>query len=197
MVITQAMQNKVIKRLSTIETKVGLREIGVKPQVEKGNEEHSRMIQRRMDDFKLQITKQLKGVQTTDIIDVKVKIAELWKLVDKLHEWPVYPMLIIMNIQPKEEIKNIWDVRIEDEGRKKKENKKRKGLSIDEENIEVEKRASVQSEKNHEMKVQEMVVGASSSRPIDVADRGTNSASLPKPLLSTPTKNSSMISRMS
>lgn len=45
-------------------------------------------------------------------------------------------MLIMEKIQSKEEIKNIWGIKIEEEGRKRKSIRKQKGKALKKENIE-------------------------------------------------------------
>lgn len=125
-IISQIIWNEVITRLTTLEKKVWLVEEGVQPWVENKLEEQSRKIQRRLYSFEWRVTCQLGSRQTPDISEVKAEIAELWKLVNELHERSVFPRPIIMKVQPEVEIKNIWSIPVgEDRGKKKRTRKEK------------------------------------------------------------------------
>lgn len=54
---------------------------------------------------------------------MKLKAVEIQKLVDELFKRPIFPTPIIIEIEPKVEIENIWSVSIGEEGRERKKRK--------------------------------------------------------------------------
>lgn len=58
-------------------------------------------------------------------MEVKAEVAKLRKLVNKFHERLVFPMPVIIEVQPKVEIKNIWSVSVREEGGKKTKQEKK------------------------------------------------------------------------
>lgn len=61
-------------------------------------------------------------------------------------------------------------------------------IKIREDNVEAAKVFSIQNERDCQLRIQEIAVGASSSRPIDIVDLSSSSATLPKPPLSASAK---------
>lgn len=80
-------------------------ETGVKPWVDSRLDDQNTKIQRRLDGFELRITCTLEGIKDSNLARVKAEIAELQKLVNELHERPVFPMSVIMMIYSEEEVK--------------------------------------------------------------------------------------------
>lgn len=60
--------------------------------VDNSLDEQKTRVQRRLDAFELSLTRQVRGAPAPDLVGIKVEIVELQKLVNELHERPVFHM---------------------------------------------------------------------------------------------------------
>lgn len=93
----------------------------------------------KIDCFEQRITCQLDSGQNPNIMKVKVKLAKIRKLVDKLYERPYFLAPVITEIELEIEIENIFSVLVGEEG-EERENKK---LKHKKGNVKMSKKASV------------------------------------------------------
>lgn len=128
----------------------------------------------RLDGFELRVTPQLEDVQSLDIVRVKAEVAELQKLV--MHEWPVYPMHVILEIQLEKETENIQgtDETLRATDTSNKKNKKMKSKRTKKDNMDIVVHDSMQNEYDQQVKVQEKNIGISSSISATNIERGSD-----------------------
>lgn len=98
--------------------------------------------------FELRITQQLSGGQTLDIIETKIKVAKIKKVVHSLYDRLVISEPVIDTVVPTIYVPNIWAIQSQNFNRPEKISKKKRRKH---EEKEFEKRAkadSIQSERD-------------------------------------------------
>lgn len=97
-------------RLETLEAKVQIMERRINLQVDTQLANQDTWVQQRLDVFELRMTRQLSSSQTLNIIEVKLEVADIKRIVVELHDRPIIPELEVMNFMLEVHVDNIQDI---------------------------------------------------------------------------------------